>query len=175
MTQGQFALLMQIMDAHILFRSTRLNGRAPRAGDKALYTHLFGTDAGAARLSADLQDWERHHVSPWVLFHADHPVGVAGFRIGFGDEGLEISFHFLPEVAGQGLASEFVQAALDHAVTVFREESFFASVSQDNAASIRVLEKAGFVTDAAQMTNGQNRMRLNLRPRAVADRRGPAA
>lgn len=150
------------MTAQIMFRSPRLNGRAPSLDDGALYRSLFGGDAGAARLAADLQDWERHQVSPWVLWHADHPVGVAGFRIGFGDTGLELSFHFLPEVAGQGLASEFVQLALDHATTVFREDRFFAMVEPDNTASIRVLDKAGFVADPPVPAQEKTRMWLAL-------------
>jgi RimJ/RimL family protein N-acetyltransferase len=155
------------MNARIHFRSARLSGRAPYPGAQALYTALFGADLGAARLNADTQDWTRHEVAPWVLFHAGHPVGIAGFRIGFGEGGLELSFHFLPEVAGQGLASEFVQAALDHATTVLREDRFFALVAPDNAPSIRVLEKAGFVEDG--MARGEKLMRLQLKPKP-ADR-----
>jgi len=145
-----------------VFRSARLSGRAPDAGARALYAVLFGPDKGPARLIADIQDWTRHQVAPWVLFHAGHPVGVAGFRIGFGEGGLELSFHFLPDVAGQGLASEFVQAALDHAISVMREDSFFAFVTSDNAPSIRILEKAGFVEQ--QERKGEKLMRLTLRP-----------
>lgn len=160
------------MATPILFRSPRLNGRAPCPGDGALYRALFGMDAGAARLAADLQDWDRHQVSPWVLLHADHPVGVAGFRIGFGDRGLELSFHFLPEVAGQGLASEFVQMALDHAMAVLREDRFFAMVEPDNTASIRVLEKAGFLADPP--AEGKIRMWLALNPETAPDLARPA-
>jgi RimJ/RimL family protein N-acetyltransferase len=98
-----------------------------------------------------------------VLSHAGHAVGVGGFRIGFGEDGLELSFHFLPEVAGQGLASEFVQAALDHAVAVLREDCFFAFVTADNAASIRILEKSGF--NEERETKGEKLMRLVLKPR----------
>jgi len=116
-----------------------------------------------------MQDWARHEVAPWVLSHAGHPVGVAGFRIGFGEDGLELSFHFLPEAAGQGLASEFVQAAMDHAISVLREDSFFAFVEADNAPSIRILEKAGFV--AERRRNGEILMRLNL----AAERVDPPA
>jgi RimJ/RimL family protein N-acetyltransferase len=93
-------------------------------------------------------------------------VGVAGFRIGFGDEGLELSFHVLPEASGQGLASEFVQAALDHGTGVLREDRFFAFVGQDNAASMRILEKAGFARDREH--DGEHLMRLAVtRPRAA--------
>lgn len=158
------------MDAQTVFRTTRLNGRPPREGDGALYALLFGAQAGATRLAADLQDWDRHRVCPWVLFHAGHPVGVAGFRIGFGDDGLDLSFHFLPELAGQGLASEFVQAALDHAASILKEDRFFASVAPDNAASIRVLQKAGF--EAAPAKGGVVRMRLR---RGLVMARPPAA
>lgn len=165
---------MPAMDAPTLFRTARLSGRAPYAGAAALYGVLFGPDHGPARLAVDLQDWSRHQVAPWVLFHAGHPVGVAGFRIGFGDHGLELSFHFLPDVAGQGLASEFVQAALDHAISVLREDRFFAFVAPDNAASIRVLEKAGFTQE--RLTRGDHLMRLAVRGRAAApEDRGGAA
>ena len=107
---------------------------------------------------------------PWVLFHAEHAVGIAGFRRAAEGEALELRFDFLPEAAGQGLASEFVQAALDHATLVPGQDRFFAIVGDDNPASIRVLEKAGF--HAAP--DGQ-RMQLDLRPRAGARRSDPTA
>jgi RimJ/RimL family protein N-acetyltransferase len=132
------------MDMGNAFRSGRLTGRAPDAGAATLYRSLFGPDRGSARLAADMQDWARHAVGPWVLVHAGHPVGVAGFRIGFGGDGLELSFHFLPDVAGQWLASEFVQAALDHATSTLREDRFFAFVPVETPAPRRILEKAGF-------------------------------
>lgn len=135
---------MAAMTTTPLFRSARLTGHAPDRRAAPLYADLFGAARGSDRLAADLLDWSRHGVAPWTLFHAGRAVGVAGFRIGFGGEGLELSFHFLPDVAGQGLASEFVQAALDHAITTFREDHFHAEVAPDNAISIRVLEKAGF-------------------------------
>jgi RimJ/RimL family protein N-acetyltransferase len=157
------------MDEPTLFRSARLSGQAPHDGARSLYGILFGPERGPARLEADMQDWARHAVAPWVLSHAGHPVGAAGFRIGFGGHGLELSFHFLPDVAGQGLASEFVQTALDHAVSVLREDQFFAFVALDNAASIRILQKAGFVPD--RIANGEQLMRLRLSPRSRSDAR----
>lgn len=138
------------MTDDVLFRTARMSGRAPHEGAAPLYAVLFGPAEGPSRLSRDIQDWTRHQVAPWVLSHAGNPVGVAGFRIGFGNDGLELSFHFLPEVWGQGLASEFVQAALDYAHTTLRETCFFALVELDNVASIRVLEKAGFVQEAQE-------------------------
>lgn len=152
------------MDSRDPFRSARLTGRTPTSDALALYGALFGPDRGPARLSADMQDWSRHAVAPWVLSHADHAVGVGGFRIGFGGDGLELSFHFLPDVAGQGLASEFVQAALDHGAGVFREDRFFAFVPTDAPVPLRVLEKAGFTRE--RIVNGAHLMRLDLGQRA---------
>jgi RimJ/RimL family protein N-acetyltransferase len=152
------------MDSPTVFRSARLSGCAPEPGAAGLYATLYGPDRGPARLAADMQDWTLHAVAPWTLFHAGHAVGVAGFRIGFGEGGLELSFHFLPETAGQGLATEFVTAALDHATRVLREDRFFAFVPADNAASIRILQKAGF-TEARQ-ERGEKLMRLTIRPGA---------
>ena len=160
------------MDNDIVFRSARLTGRSPYSGAAALYTALFGPVRGPARLLIDLQDWGRHAVAPWVLFHAAYPVGVGGFRIGFGGEGLELAFDFLPEVTGQGLASEFVQAALDHARFEFQEDSFFALVPTGQAAPMRILQKAGFTED--RMTNGAHLMRLTLRLGPAVGRRRQA-
>ena len=158
------------MDNKTIFRSTRLNGRAATHADAALYAALFDPATAQARLAADLADWAQHQLAPWVLFHAEHAVGVAGFRRAGTDAALELRFDFLPDTAGQGLASEFVQAALDHATLVPGQDQFFAIVQDDNPASIRVLEKAGFTA----APDGQ-RMQLDLRPRAGARQSDPTA
>lgn len=126
------------------FRTARLSGRPPSQGALALYKVLFGAHQGAAQLQADTQDWTRHQVAPWVLSHASNAVGVGGFRIGFGGDGLELSFHFLQEMWGQGLATEFVRAALDYAADTLNADRVFAQVADGDQTSFRILEKAGF-------------------------------
>lgn len=145
------------------FRTARLTGLPPDGGAAPLYRQLFGPKTGGRRLQAHMQDWDRHAVAPWVLSHAGRPVGVGGFHIGFGDNGLEIAFHFLPEVTGQGLASEFVQGALDHATATWKEDRFFALVEEDNPAAMRILEKSGF--RAEPHAPGARRLRLRIGPR----------
>jgi len=135
----------------------RLSGRPPDTGAAALYGRLFG-EGGAGRLHSDIEDWALRNVAPWTLSHAGHDIGVGGFRIGFGETGLEMIFHFLPEVWGQGLASEFVQAALDFGASTLREEAYFALVDPDNTPSIRILEKAGFADAGAR--DGLRLMRI---------------
>ncbi|ABD55644.1 GCN5-related N-acetyltransferase [Jannaschia sp. CCS1] len=142
----------------LLFRTMRLTGRAPGPGALSLYGRLFGS-LGEAGLDRDMQDWSRHAIAPWTLTHAGHDVGVGGFRIGFADDGLEVLFHFVPEVWGQGLASEFLNAALEHAQTTLRETRFFGFTQPDEIASRRVMEKAGFVV--AESDGPDLLMRLN--------------
>jgi RimJ/RimL family protein N-acetyltransferase len=146
------------------FRTARLTGRRPERAEIAHYRQVFGEACGAERLVVDIQDWERHEVAPWVLCHAGRPVGVGGFHIGFGDEGLRIGFHFLPEVAGQGLATEFVQGALDHAIARWKEDRFFALVEANNEAALRILGKAGFSEDTIR--ENPRRLRLRIAPAA---------
>ncbi len=140
------------------FRTSRLSGRPPRPLALSLYIKLFGA-SGEGDLNRDIQDWDRHRIAPWTLAHASHDVGVGGFRIGFAENGLEVLFHFTPDVWGQGLASEFLSAALDHGRKVLREDRFFGRVASDDLASERVMTKAGFV-DRGDTVDGQRLLRL---------------
>lgn len=124
-----------------------------------VYERLFGDQAESA-LNRDIQDWGRHRIAPWTLSHAGHEIGIGGFRLGFGDDGLEVLFHFVPEVWGQGLASEFLSSALDHARTDLREDRFFGYVEAGNDASYRVMQKAGFQDEGS---DGQGRQLMRLK------------
>ncbi|MEJ6389061.1 GNAT family N-acetyltransferase [Gymnodinialimonas ulvae] len=131
------------MSDAVAFRTIRLSGRAPGPQALGLYNGLFD-GRGESDLDRDMQDWQRHRIAPWTLSHAGHDVGVGGFRIGFGDDGLEVIFHFLPEVWGQGLASEFLIAALDHATYSLRANRFFGRVPEASEQSRRIMQKVGF-------------------------------
>lgn len=125
------------------FTTLRLSGRPVDAGALPLYVGLFGP-GGRDACARDVQDWARHGLGPWVLSHASRDIGVGGFHIGFGSEGLELSFHLLPDVWGQGLASEFVSGALDFAQRILRADRIFAHVAADADSARRILGKAGF-------------------------------
>ncbi len=146
------------MTDRFAFRTLRLSGRAPSPLALGLYQQLFGA-RGEGDLERDMQDWSRHRISPWTLSHAGNDIGVGGFRLGFGDDGLEVLFHFLPDMWGQGLASEFLLAALDHARGPLNAQRFFGHVSEGSVSSQRVMEKAGFRVEDRQ-ADGQLLMRL---------------
>lgn len=134
---------------HAPFRTARLVGRIPDIASAALYTSVFGADA-PHRLERNMLDWDRHNVAPWTLAHAGQDVGVGGFNIGFGGNGLELSFYFLPRVQGQGLASEFARAALDYGTDILKADRFYAVLSGDADASRRILARVGFRDDVSQ-------------------------
>lgn len=67
-------------------------------------------------------------------------IGKAGFwRL------PEVGYILHPDVWGQGLASEAVGAAIDHVFGTRDFDSLTADVDPENAASIRLLERLGFV------------------------------
>ena len=64
-------------------------------------------------------------------------------------EGLpELGYVFDTSVQGQGLAFEGCQAAMDWADANLRAPSYPAIISPENAASIRLAERLGFVREA---------------------------
>lgn len=145
-----------------VFRTLRLCGRATDPEALPLYRALFG-DEGENAMIRDQQDWGRHGLARWVLSHAGRDVGVGGFHIRFGQEGLELSFHFLADVWGQGLGAEFVNEALRHAQLTLREQEIFAHVDAGPNVSRRLLEREGFA-DISTVASGQSLMHLSLAP-----------
>ena len=141
------------------FGTLRLNCRPVLVEDGAFYADLFSRPEtvahrpSAAPLSAeetskqlgrDIAHWERHGFGRWSLSHAGQVVGLGGLTVKPGLAGLNLSYHLLPEMWGQGLASEFVRAALDYARDVLGSDEVYGLVRPSNIASIRVMEKAGF-------------------------------
>ena len=67
-------------------------------------------------------------------------VGKAGFY-----EMPDVGYILHPDVWGQGLAGEAVRAAVDHVFATRDVDTLKADVDPENAASIRLLERLGFV------------------------------
>ena len=67
-------------------------------------------------------------------------IGKAGFYIM-----PEVGYILHPDCWGQGLASEAVGAAIDHVFLTCGVPALTADVDPENAASIRLLERQGFV------------------------------
>ncbi|MEM1273793.1 MAG: GNAT family N-acetyltransferase [Pseudomonadota bacterium] len=155
------------------FGTLRLNCHPVRSEDGGFYADLFGRpetvahrpgaqpvtpEAAGRALDTDMAHWQRHGFGRWSLVHAGQPVGLGGLTVKDGFLGLNLSYHLLPEMWGQGLASEFVRAAVDFARDDLGSDEVYGLVRPSNIASIRVMEKAGF-RDAGLHSIGGGPMR----------------
>ena len=100
-------------------------------------------DAHAFIDLAEGQDPARERT--FVIDHADEGVvGAVGFHTGE-DRALELGYWVGRPYWGRGLATEAALAALDWARTGWRRRMAVAGHFEDNLASARVLDKAGFL------------------------------
>ena len=97
-----------------------------------------------AFLEAISCDWERGESFPLVAFHREQPSDLLGMfeaRL----NGSRVSYGYVVKASawGKGCASEVMRWLVQHALshpTIFRAEAF---CDIENAASARVMEKAG--------------------------------
>jgi RimJ/RimL family protein N-acetyltransferase len=118
-------------------------------------------DRGALR--ARIDQWTRHreqHGFGATVFSrrtTGDPIGWGGLQhstIGVGDR-LTVGYVIAPEAWGHGYATEIAVAAVAHAFEVLGADEVHASVLATNAASRRVLEKAGLAV-VAEIDHGSH-------------------
>src|SRR5262249_52933982 len=137
-----------------------LDGRPVTADDLPFVSRVWNDErvaptVGGVRTDQQLRDrmeqWARHwndHGFGATLFEeraTGQPVGWGGLQcstIGIG-ECLTVGYVIAPEVWGRGYATEIANASVAHAFDVLGATRLYASALATNAASRRVLEKAG--------------------------------
>jgi ribosomal-protein-alanine N-acetyltransferase len=106
----------------------------------------------AARLPAHREHWATHGYGTWGIFDRadDALAGFAGLH--FTEEVLQTEVHYALARAhhGRGIATEATKASLRFGFEVVGLERIVAYAMQDNAGSIKVLEKAGMAYEAIQ-------------------------
>lgn len=93
-------------------------------------------------------EWEGWLTWYAVRIDSGHPIlcGSVGFRGPPDEQGMvEIGYSVLPEFEGQGLATEAVAGLVQWAKQQPQVKHIEAETNTDNEASIRVLEKNGFI------------------------------
>jgi ribosomal-protein-alanine N-acetyltransferase len=94
---------------------------------------------------------ERDEGITWGIALAGNPrlIGTIGFwRLMKEHYRAEIGYLLHPGYWGQGLVSEAMTAVMNYGFDVMKLHSVEANVNPDNKASVRILEKAGFVQEA---------------------------
>jgi len=117
-------------------------------------THVGVLDeqTSAHLLAEYVQHWHTGGLGMWALFHrqSESFIGECGFaaRSGFSD--LTLRYTLDHKWWGQGLASEAVNAVLDHGFKTELVEHVSALALQSNHRSCRILEQVGMnVTETA--------------------------
>jgi len=89
------------------------------------------------------------------------PVGMCGILRRDGLDDPDLGFAFVPGSWGKGYATEAARAVLAAAGSVYGLSRVVAIVQPDNAASLRVLERLGFVLERmVQMPGGDRDLKL---------------
>lgn len=103
-----------------------------------------------ALLVRDLRHWEERGWGPWVVEDGGEFAGRAGLSTTHlaGEEAVEVEWAILAAAQGRGLATRAALAAIDAARTLCMEEVVSLTLPE-NAASRRVMEKAGMRFDRA--------------------------
>lgn len=144
-------------------RCERLRFRRLAAADLDAF-HALATDPHVRRYVLDGEtvgrDWARAEVEEsarlfaeagyglWLLFEAQgrDPIGFAGFRrfpeVG---PGPQLLYALVEPATGRGYATEAGRALVEYAVRHLGWDRVESGVDEPNAASLRVLEKLGFV------------------------------
>jgi len=105
-------------------------------------------------------DWEGWLTWYAVRIDTDNPTlcGSIGFKGPPDQKGVvEIGYSVLPEFQGKGFATEIVTGLVRWACRQPMVRQIAAETTADNRASVRVLEKNGFVFDGAGQEEGSIR------------------
>lgn len=94
---------------------------------------------------ASYPDFDERGYGRWasVLKETQTIIGFCGLKYLADLDAVDVGYRFLPQYWGRGLATEACIASLDFGFNTLRLEEIIGLVLPENAASIRVLEKAG--------------------------------
>lgn len=151
-------------------RTARLLLRRPRRCDLADATEIFGGRRRArGMLRGFIYHWWRYGYGYWTIEDGSGVVGFGGLSRGDDHAGgyLNLYYEVRPEVRGRGYAVEMARCALDWAQTQMPGKPVVIAAHPDNAPSLRVAEKLGFVRDGTVLRHGVELARF----RAPAGRR----
>jgi RimJ/RimL family protein N-acetyltransferase len=106
----------------------------------------FTREKTQERLAATLFRWTQHRIPMWAVFRkADQTfIGRCGFQIYEATKEIELAYTMLPQVWGNGYATEASRSCLEHAFCTMNWERVVSRTRTTNARSLRVMEKLGF-------------------------------
>lgn len=117
-------------------------------------------DEAAELMTRWARHWEEHGFGYWCVrrLGSSHIIGYAGVKWMSmnGRNVLNLVYRFVPEVWGQGLATEAAVAVVSRAMNDMPAETIVARVRPDNRSSQNVALKAGLQRDATMDCPGED-------------------
>lgn len=115
-------------------------------GDKGVRTN---EDARQYIRAGPMDSYERHGFGLWLveLTGSKVPIGICGLLKRETLSDVDIGFAFLPRYRSLGYAYESAGAVMDYGRNVLGLKRIVAIADEENAGSIRVLEKIGMSFD----------------------------
>lgn len=98
--------------------------------------------------------------------HSQELIGIAKLDRMEGE--VEIGYRIMEEHWGKGIATEIAKGLIDFAAKNLKAEHVIAYVNVNNAASIRVLEKAGMMNVARIEDIDEVKFKFSCSPRSVS-------
>lgn len=105
---------------------------------------------------ANYPDFDTHGYGRWgvELKESGEMIGFSGLKYLDEFDAVDIGYRFFPEHWGKGYATEASAACLDFGFETLGLDRIIGLVLEDNAASIRVLEKTGMREVGPVVTEG---------------------
>ncbi len=138
---------ISLQDAARLY-ALRTNEQVMRYLDRPM---LGSLDAAREMIERSVKDRQNGDGINWAisLQSSELLIGTIGFwRMEKEHFRAEIGYMLLPDFQQQGLMQEAMEAVIDYGFQKMRLHSIEANVNPDNRASIRLLERNGFVREA---------------------------
>jgi ribosomal-protein-alanine N-acetyltransferase len=122
---------------------------------------------------ANHKDFDEVGYGRWacVLRETQTIIGFCGLKYLPDLDVVDVGYRFLPEYWGRGLATEACAASLDFGFSTLHLDQIVGLVLPDNAASMRVLEKVGMLSDGEFVFDGMETLRYVKRRQEPASRR----
>lgn len=108
--------------------------------------------------------WAAHGFGPWAVLHEAAFAGVVEVHYaypgvtGITTDEIEVGWWIAPALRGRGLATEATRAVIDDAWLRSGCDHLVAYIRPENAASLRVVKKLGFVVRADGRTRSGDPM-----------------
>lgn len=115
----------------------------------------FESVESALQFIQNYDHYKKHGFGRWAVITKENDafIGWCGLKYNEEDE-IDIGFRFFQKEWGKGYATEASKATIEYGVSTLNMKHFVGRAAKENTASIKVLEKIGFVFQEQRMCHG---------------------